>query len=178
MKRTYLDHAATTPVDPEVREAMKPFLRENFGNASSLHSFGQEAKIALEESRQTIAKKLNASPEEIIFTSGGTESNNLALKGVAFANRDKKHIITSKIEHDCVLNSCRWLEKEGFEVTYLDVDGEGFISLEELENSIRRDTMLVSVIHGNRNFFKKSFIKNLNCLWQFNNCFCSLLMYL
>jgi len=150
MKRIYLDHAATTPVDPDVRKAMEPFLCESFGNASSLHSFGREVKQALEESRETIAKKLNASSEEIIFTSGGTESNNLALKGVAFANRNRgKHIITSRIEHDCVLNSCKWLEKEGFEVTYLNVDAEGFVSLDELENSIRDDTVLVSIIHGN-----------------------------
>jgi len=150
MKRIYLDHASTTPVDLGVVEVMRPFLSENFGNASSLHSFGREAKQALERSREVITGKLNANPEEIIFTSGGTESNNLALKGVAFANRDRgKHIVTSKIEHDCILNSCRWLEKEGFEVTYLDVDREGFISLEELENSIRKDTILASIIHGN-----------------------------
>ena len=150
MKRIYLDHAATTPVDPDVRKAMEPFLSGSFGNASSLHSFGREAKQALEESRGRIAERLGASPEEIIFTSGGTESNNLALKGVAFANRKKgKHIITSKIEHDCVLNSCKWLENEGFEVEYLDVNREGFIDMGELGNSIRDETILVSIIHGN-----------------------------
>lgn len=150
MKRIYLDHAATTPVDLEVRKAMKPFLSDNFGNASSLHSFGRDAKQALEESRGKIAEKLGAGPDEVVFTSGGTESNNLALKGVAFANRKKgKHIITSKIEHDCVLNSCKWLENEGFEVEYLDVGREGFVNLEVLGNSIRKDTVLVSIIHGN-----------------------------
>jgi len=150
MKKIYLDHAATTPVDTEVRKAMEPFISDNFGNASSLHSFGREATQALERSRETIAKKLNANSEEIIFTSGGTESNNLALKGVAFANRDRgKHIITTKIEHDCVLNSCKWLEKEGFEVTYLDVNREGFVDMGKLGDSIRKDTVLVSIIHGN-----------------------------
>jgi len=150
MKRIYLDHAATTPVDLEVRKAMEPFLSDNFGNASSLHSFGREAKQALDESRGKIAEKLGAGPDEVVFTSGGTESNNLALKGVAFANRKNgKHIITSKIEHDCVLNSCKWLESEGFEVTYLNVDGEGFIDMRELGDSIRKDTVLVSIIHGN-----------------------------
>ena len=150
MKRIYLDHAATTPVAKEVIEAMQPFLREEYGNASSLHSFGREAKKALENARKTIAKKVNASDHKLIFTSGGTESNNFAIKGIAFANRKKgKHIITSKIEHDCVLNSCRWLEKQGFEVTYLPVDREGFISLDDLEEAIRKDTILVSIMHAN-----------------------------
>ncbi len=150
VRRIYLDHASTTPVDPVVEEAMKPFLSKSFGNASSLHSFGREAKQVLEKSRENIARKLGAIPEEIIFTSGGTESNNLALKGIAFANREKgKHIIISRIEHSCILNSCRWLEKEGFEVEHLNVDREGFIDLKELENSIRKDTILVSIIHGN-----------------------------
>ena len=150
MKRIYLDHAATTPVAKEVIEAMQPFLREEYGNASSLHSFGREAKKALENARKTIAKKVNASDHKLIFTSGGTESNNFAIKGIAFANRKKgKHIITSEIEHDCVLNSCRWLEKQGFEVTYLPVDREGFISLDDLEEAIRKDTILVSIMHAN-----------------------------
>jgi cysteine desulfurase len=151
MKRIYLDHAATTPVAKEVVDAMLPFFTEKFGNASSLHSFGREANRALEDSRETIVKRVNAGKEHnLVFTSGGTESNNLALKGVVFANREKgNHIITSKIEHDCVLNCCKWLEKQGFKVTYLPVDREGFVSLEDLEKSIRKDTILVSIIHGN-----------------------------
>ncbi|RLJ06936.1 MAG: cysteine desulfurase NifS [Candidatus Aenigmatarchaeota archaeon] len=150
MKIIYLDNAATTPVAPEVMEAMKPFFSERFGNASSLHFLGKQAKEALEKSRGKIMKKVNAKEHKLVFTSGGTESNNLALKGTAFANKDKgKHIITTKIEHDCVLNACKWLEKQGFEVTYLSVDREGFVDLNELEESIRKDTILVSIIHGN-----------------------------
>jgi cysteine desulfurase len=149
-KRIYLDNAATTSLRNGVLEAMAPYFSDKFGNASSLHSFGQEAKEALDESRVVIAKKLNAKPDEIIFTSGGTESNNLALKGIAFRHKDKgKHIITTKIEHSSILNPLKWVEKEGFEVTYLDVDSQGRINLNELESSIRKDTILVSVGHGN-----------------------------
>jgi len=148
-KKIYLDFAATTPVDPRVLEAMLPYFSEKFGNSASLHSFGQEAKKALEESRAKLAQILNVKESEIIFTSSATESNNLALKGVAFANKDKgRHIIISSIEHDCVLNSARWLEKQGFEVTYLPVDKYGIVDLEKLKKSIRKDTLLVSVIHA------------------------------
>jgi len=129
---------------------MLPFFTEQYGNASSIHSVGAEAKNALEESRTKLASFLGAKPEEIVFTSGGTESNNFALKGIAYANRQKgKHIITSRIEHDSILNPCQWLEKQGFEVTYLPVDNEGFISINDLKNSIRKDTILVSIIHAN-----------------------------
>jgi len=146
----YLDSGATTAVDPEVVKAMLPFLTEKFGNASSSHFKGQEAKMALNEARHIIAKSIGAKDEEIIFTSGGTESNNLAIKGVAFANKDKgNHIITTKIEHDCILNACRWLETQGFKVTYLDVDEEGFVKPEDLERAITPQTILVSIIHGN-----------------------------
>lgn len=149
MKTIYLDNAATTPLAEEVIKAMEPYFSEKFGNASSVHHLGQEARRDLEEAREFIAKTIGADAKEIIFTSGGTESNNLAIKGVAFANREKNHIITTKIEHDCVLNACRWLEKQGFKVTYLNVDSEGFVDLEELEKSITPKTLLVSVIHGN-----------------------------
>ncbi len=150
MRRIYLDYAATTPISKEVLEAMKPFFYKKFGNASSIHKFGREAKEALENSREFIKKKSSAKEHELIFTSGGTESNNFAIKGIAFANRKKgKHIITTKIEHDCVLNACKWLENNGFEVSYLSVDKEGFVNLEELEKTIRKDTILVSIIHGN-----------------------------
>lgn len=151
MTRTiYLDNGATTKVDPEVVKEMGRYHLEEYGNASSTHHKGQEAKRALEEARHVIAKSIGAKDNEIVFTSGGTESNNFALKGVAFANKDKgKHMITTKIEHDCVLNSAEWLKKQGFSITYLDVDEQGFVSPEELEQAIRKDTVLVSIIHGN-----------------------------
>jgi len=149
--KVYLDNGASTMLDPKVVKAMLPYFTEKYGNASSLHLMGQEAKMALDESRKIIAKSIKAKFEEIIFTSGGTESNNLALKGVAFANKKhgKNHIIISKIEHDCVLKSARWLQKHGFKVTFLNVDREGFVDLGELERSITSRTCLVSIIHGN-----------------------------
>ncbi|VVB83857.1 Cysteine desulfurase IscS 2 [uncultured archaeon] len=153
MKLIYFDNAATTRVDDDVLKAMIPYFTEKYGNASSTHFKGQEAKNALEDSRKTIAKAIGAKTSEIIFTSGGTESNNLALKGLFFWNQEnntgKNHIITTRIEHDCVLNSCRWLEKQGAKITYLDVDAEGLISLDELEKAITPKTILVSIIHGN-----------------------------
>ncbi len=146
----YLDNGATTMVDKEVEKAILPYFTKVYGNASSLHTHGQEAKKALEESREVIAKKINALPEEIIFTSGGTEADNLAIKGIAFANKEKgKHIITTKIEHHAVEKTCKFLESDGFEVTYLDVDKEGFVDLEELKKAITDKTILVSIIHGN-----------------------------
>ena len=148
MKRIYLDNAASRPVRAEVLEAMKPYFSEKYGNASSLHSFGREAKQVLEQSRETIAKMVNVKSDEIYFTSGGTESNNLALKGLFFSSK-KKHIITTKIEHDCVLNSCRWLETQGADVTYLPVDEYGLVDLNKLEESIRKDTLVVSIIYAN-----------------------------
>lgn len=150
MKRIYLDHAATTPVAREVMEAMQPYFNEKFGNASSLHFFGREARDALEKSRKTIADFIGARPNEIIFTSGGTESNNLSLKGVAFANKDKgKHIITSKIEHHAILEVCHELEKQGFKVTYLPVDKEGKVNPKDVEKAITKETILVSIMHAN-----------------------------
>ena len=150
MKKVYMDYAATTPVDPRVLKAMLPFFTKKFGNTMSLHYFGREAKKALENSREVIANLMNAEPEEIIFTSSATEANNFALKGIAFANREKgKHIIVSKIEHHCVLESARWLEKNGFEITYLPVDKYGLVDLSELESAIRKDTILVSIMHAN-----------------------------
>lgn len=150
MKKIYLDYAATTPLDPRVFKAMLPYWSDKFGNAMSLHSLGQEAKEVLEKSRKTLADLIKAKPGEIIFTSSATESNNLALKGIAIANRRKgRHIITSQIEHSCILESAKWLEKEGFEITKLPVDRYGFINLKGLEKAIRKDTILVSIIHGN-----------------------------
>jgi cysteine desulfurase len=150
MRRIYMDYASTTPIDPRVFEAMKPYFSKKFGNTMSLHSIGQEAKRALEESREKIANLMNAKSGRVIFTSSATEANNMVLKGIAFANRDKgKHIIVSAIEHHCILNSAHWLETQGFEVTYLKVDKYGFVDLAELENTIRKDTILVSIMHAN-----------------------------
>lgn len=150
MRKVYLDYAATTPVDPRVLKTMKPYFSKKFGNASSIYRFGQEAKRAVEDSREKVAKVINAKDSEIIFTSSGTESDNLAIKGIAFANRKKgKHIIVSKIEHHAVLEPCNWLEKQGFEITYLPVDRYGFVDVDKLENSIREDTILVSIMHAN-----------------------------
>lgn len=146
--KIYLDNGATTKVDPKVVKAMQPYFTEKYGNPSSLHFKGQEAKMALEESRAIIAKKLNAHPDEIIFTSGGSESNNLAIKGLAY-QKEKGHIITTKFEHKSVLNTCKYLEKKGFKVTYLNVDKDGFISLKELEDSITPETIIVSIVHAN-----------------------------
>lgn len=148
-KVVYMDNAATTMVDPAVVSEMLPYFTKQYGNPSSIHSLGLEAREAIERSREKIASSIKSRVDEIIFTSGGTEGNNLAIKGVAFANREKgRHIITTKIEHKCILNSCKWLEQEGFKVTYLNVDKEGFVDIEQLKQSIRKDTILVSIIHG------------------------------
>jgi len=150
MKNTYFDYAATTPVDPEVMKAMSRYFTKVFGNPSSLHSFGQEARDVLEDSRTFIAKAMNAEPDELIFTGSATESNNTAVKGIAFANKNKgRHIIISSIEHDCVLNSSEWLKTQGFEVEKLPVDKYGRVDPEEVKKRIRKDTILVSVMHAN-----------------------------
>ncbi|MFA0821416.1 MAG: cysteine desulfurase NifS [Methanomethylovorans sp.] len=150
MKRIYLDHSATTHVDTRVLEAMLPYFSEKFGNASSLHSFGQEAAEALAISRELVAAALGANPREIIFTSGGTESDNIAIKGAAYMHSSKgRHVITSVIEHPAVLRTCEELEREGFEVTYVPVDSEGILDLKFLEDSIRHDTILISIMHAN-----------------------------
>ena len=149
-KTIYLDNAATTVVSKEVVDAMLPVFTERYGNASSIHSMGQEAQALMEDARKVIANKINASAEEIIFTSGGTESDNIALKGIAIANKDRgNHIITSKIEHPAVLNTCKALEKEGFKVTYLDVDKFGLIKSDQLKKAITKKTILVSIMHAN-----------------------------
>jgi len=146
----YLDHAATTPVHPRVREAMQPFLGEFYGNPSSLHGFGRQARMAMEKAREELAQVLGAEPSQLVFTSGGTEADNMALIGVAMANREKgKHIVTSQIEHHAVLHACEYLEQIGFEVTYLPVDQTGMVSLEELKKAVRPDTILTSIMYGN-----------------------------
>ncbi len=150
MHYVYLDNAATTQVCPEAAEVVLKYMKEEYGNASSLHTFGQKAKESLEASRASIAKTIGAAPEELIFTSGETESNNLAILGAARANTARgRHLITTKIEHPSVLRAFAALEKEGFEVTYLNVNHEGFIDLAELEKKLRKDTSLVSILHAN-----------------------------
>ncbi|WP_342306240.1 cysteine desulfurase NifS [Methanolobus sp. ZRKC5] len=149
MKRIYMDHSATTPVDSSVVDAMLPYFTEMFGNSSSLHSFGMEAAEALYMAREQVAQAIGASPEEIIFTSGGTESDNLAIRGVIPHNTGKKHIITSVIEHPAVLNTCEYLESMGHEVTYVPVDSDGVIDFEMVEGSIRKNTVLITVMHAN-----------------------------
>ncbi|MBN2202809.1 MAG: cysteine desulfurase NifS [Candidatus Aenigmarchaeota archaeon] len=150
MKKIYLDYAATTPVDQRVLEEMKPYFNKDFGNTMSVHSSGRAAKSAIDDARERVAKLMGAKPLRIIFTGSATESNNTVLKGIAFANKDKgNHIITSKIEHDCVLNSARWLEKRGFKVTYLDVDKYGLVDPNDVEKAITDKTILVSIMHAN-----------------------------
>lgn len=149
-KEIYLDNAATTKVDDNVLKEMIPYYTENYGNASSLHLKGEEAKRSLESAREIISKEIGAKHKEIIFTGSGTEANNFAIKGLFFSNYpEKNHVITTKIEHDCVLNACKWLEIRGCDVTYLDVNEKGFVNLKQLENAITDKTFLVSIIHGN-----------------------------
>lgn len=149
-KYIYMDNAATTQLKKEVLDEMLPYFNEKYGNPSSIYTLGGQSKNAVEISREKIAKSLNAKPNEIFFTAGGSESDNWALKGIAFANRNKgNHIITTKIEHHAVLHTCEYLEKQGFEVTYLDVDKYGMINLEQLKNSITDNTILISIIFAN-----------------------------
>jgi cysteine desulfurase len=150
MKPVYFDYAATTPCAPEVVAAMLPYFSDRFGNPSSMHAFGQETKGAVEEAREGIAAFLGAAPGEIVFTSGGTESNNMAVKGVAYARRGKgNHIITSPIEHHAVLEPCHFLEKEGFEVTILPVDGDGLVDPDDVRRAVTDKTVLISIMHAN-----------------------------
>lgn len=146
----YLDNAATTRMAEEAEAAMQPYLVEKFGNASTTYGYGEEAQAAIAHAREVIASSLDARPSEIYFTSGGSEADNWAIKGVAEAyGKYGRHIITSRIEHHAVLNSCHYLEEQGYEVTYLDVDQNGMISMEELEHAVREDTILISVMFGN-----------------------------
>jgi cysteine desulfurase len=149
-ERIYLDYAATTPLDPRVLEAMMPYMTEHFGNPNSIHSFGREARRAIDEAREKIAQLLNCQPSEIVFTSGGTESDNLALRGVAEAYRHKgNHIVTTAIEHHAILRTCKALEDMGFSVTYLPVDEHGLVSPEQVAEAVNERTILVSVMHAN-----------------------------
>lgn len=150
LERIYLDHAATSPLHPDTLEAMIPYMTEVFGNASSIHHTGRRARQALDEARAVIATELNVSPTTILFTSGGTESDNIAVIGYAMANRHKgNHIITSQVEHHAVLHACKQLEQQGFEVTYLPVDENGTVHLKDVVAALRFDTILVSIMLGN-----------------------------
>ncbi|MGE7759138.1 cysteine desulfurase family protein [Peribacillus sp. NPDC097895] len=150
MERIYLDHAATSPMHPNVIDRMMTVMSHDFGNPSSIHAFGREARHVLDEARSSIATSIGAGRNEIIFTSGGTEADNMAILGVANANKEKgKHIITTEIEHHAVLHTCQFLEKSGFEVTYLPVNEAGLISIDDLRAALRDDTILVSVMYGN-----------------------------
>ncbi|MCT4661962.1 MAG: cysteine desulfurase NifS [Tissierellales bacterium] len=151
MKRIYMDHAATTPVRKDVLDTMMPYFTEKFGNASSIYvGTGQEARIALDESREKIASILNVNAKEVYFTSGGSEADNWAIKGIAFANKNKgNHIITSKVEHHAILHTCEYLEKHGFEVTYVDVDSDGLVNPKDIEAAIKENTILISVMYAN-----------------------------
>ncbi|MGL6101648.1 MAG: cysteine desulfurase family protein, partial [Exiguobacterium acetylicum] len=146
----YFDHSATTPMRPEVLEAMTPYLLEQYGNPSSVHAAGRSARAAIDKARRQIAQELNAKPTELIFTSGGTESDNYAIFGAAEATREKgRHLITTRFEHHAVLHAFEELEKQGYDVTYLDVPNTGVVSLAALQEAVREDTTLVSIMFGN-----------------------------
>ena len=165
MKNIYFDHAATTAVKPEVLETMLPYFTEKYGNASSIYSLGRENKKAIDDTREKVATALNAQPKEIFFTSGGTEADNWAIKGVAFSNESKgKHIITTNIEHHAVLHTCKYLEKYGFEVTYVPVDNKGIVHVEDIEKAIRPDTILISVMFANNEIGTIQPIKEIGAL--------------
>lgn len=150
MNRVYMDNAATTPVSPAVLEKMLPYFSECYGNANSIHSTGLDARKALNAARKKVAAALSCNPEEVYFTSGGSESDNWALKGVAFANRKKgNHIITSAIEHHAILHTCEWLEKQGFEITYVPVDADGLVNPADVEAAITDKTILISIMAAN-----------------------------
>lgn len=150
MENVYFDNSATTRIDEEVLREMMPFFKENYGNASSIYKLGRTSKKAIEESREKIAKAINANPEDIYFTAGGSESDNTIIKGIAHFNKNKgNHIVTSKIEHPAVLETCKQLEQEGFEVTYINVNNNGIIDLEELKKSITENTILISIMFAN-----------------------------
>jgi cysteine desulfurase len=170
MKRIYLDYAATTPVDPCVKKAMAPFFSEKFGNTMSIHGFGQEAKLALEQAREAVAGLMAAKPNEIIFTGSATESNNLALKGIAFAKAFvDKHIIISAIEHPCIMESAEWLEKQGVKITRIPVDKEGLVNPLDIKKAITKETILVSIIHGSNEIGTIQPIEEIGKICKQNN---------
>ena len=166
----YFDNAATTKIKPEVLNEMMPYLTEEYGNPSSLYSIGRSAKRAVERARTQVANLINANRNEIYFTGCGTESDNTALKGIAYGYKDKgNHIITSKIEHNAILESCKMLEKKGFKITYLNVDKDGIINLQELENSITKNTILISIMFANNEIGSIQPIKQIAKIAKKNN---------
>lgn len=171
MRKVYMDHGAGMPLDSRVFEAMKPYFRENYGNPSSSHSFGNSARNAMESAREKVARLVAAEkPQEVIFTSGGTESNNLAIKGVAYRNREKgNHIITTAIEHISVINICKFLQKQGFEVSYVPVDNQGVVDLKKLEEAINDRTILISVMYANGEIGTIQPIREIGKLARENN---------
>ena len=171
-KVIYLDHGATTKVDERVLNKMLPYFSMNYGNPSSAYFLGRRNRMVIVEAREVVASNIGAKSKEIYFTSCGSESDNLALKGVAYANKYRgKHIITSKIEHPAVLNTCKTLEKQGFNVTYLNVDSKGFIKLDELENSIRLDTILISIMFANNEIGTIEPIEQIGRIAKLNNVY-------
>lgn len=165
MEKIYLDHSATTQTDPEVAKVMCDFMVNHFGNPASVHSFGREAKKHLEDARERVARCIGAEPSEIIFTSGGTEADNLAIRGAAYANRKKgNHIITSTIEHHAVLDTCKSLEKEGFKVTYIPVDEHGLVNVADVEKAITDETILITIMHANNEIGTIQPIKEIGAL--------------
>ena len=172
MNNVYFDNAATTRLDDEVLKEMIPYLKENYGNASSIYKLGRESKKAVEEAREKVAKALNCKPSEIYFTSGGSESDNTAIKGIARANKNKgNHIITSKIEHPAVLETLKELEKEGFETTYISVDENGIIDLEELKKSIKENTILITIMFANNEIGTIEPIEEIGKIAKENNVY-------
>ena len=171
-RQIYMDNAATTPMKQEVLDAMMPYFKEKFGNASSIYRIGREARKTLEESREKVASALGAMSKEIYFTSGGSEADNWAIKGVAYANKEKgNHIITTKIEHHAVLHTCEHLEKDGFEVTYLDVDEYGLVDLDELKKAIRKETILITIMFANNEIGTIQPIKEIGQIAKENNIY-------
>lgn len=172
MKNIYFDNAATTRLDDEVLQEMLPYLKENYGNASSIYKLGRESKKAVEDAREKIAKVLNCKPNEIYFTAGGSESDNTAIKGIARANKKKgNHIITSKIEHPAILETCKQLEKEGFEITYISVDENGIINLEELKSAIKPTTILITIMFANNEIGTIEPIEEIGKIAKENNIY-------
>ncbi len=172
MEHIYLDNSATTRLDDEVLKEMMPYLTEEYGNASSIYKLGRNTRNAVETAREKVAKAINAEPEEIYFTSGGTESDNTAIRGIAYNNKKKgNHIITSKIEHPAVLETCKQLEKEGFKVSYIDVDENGIIDLTQLKNSIQDTTILISIMFANNEIGTIQPIKEIGTIARENNIY-------
>ena len=173
MNKIYLDHAATTPIAPEVFAAMEPYLKEYYGNPSSIYTLGQQAAQAISEAREKVANAIGAKEEEIIFTGGGSNSDNTALKGAAFALKDKgRHIITSKIEHPAILSTCQQLEKYfGFDITYLDVDNEGFVDPDDVKKALRDDTILVTIMMANNEIGTIEPIKEIARIVKATGCY-------